>query len=258
MSAPAPTRPGRGLGDAAAVALLWAVLTAVGEVLVWNLPIFPARGAREAEVADRAFLVLGRLAVPVFAFVVAMLLYSALRFRARGRPEGLGAAIWGSPRAYVPWLAVTGALAVLLIVDPGLVGLAEIRGEPRADLVVQVTGSQWSWTVGYPDYGGVTTLDEMVLPAGRRIRFEVRSTDVVHAFWVPAFRMKIDAVPGRTTVVYATPTRTGSFHTDPAYRLQCAELCGLGHSFMRMPVEVVEEDEFLAWIDEVRAETAGG
>lgn len=240
------------------MALIWAALTALGEVLVWNVSIFPTPGAREAEVADRAFLVLSRLAVPVFAFVVAMLLYSALRFRSRGRPEGLGAAIWGSRRAYVPWLAITGALAVLLIVDPGLTGLAEFRGSSRADLVVRVTGSQWSWTVAYPDQGGVSTLDEMVLPVGRRVRFEVTSTDVIHALWIPAFRVKVDAVPGRTTVVYATPTRVGTFHTDLAYRLQCAELCGLGHASMRLGVEVVPEEEFRAFIEELRAEGTGG
>jgi cytochrome c oxidase subunit 2 len=258
MHPPTPAPPRRSPADAAAVVGIWLVLTAVGEVLVWNLSIFPTRGAREAEIADRAFVVLARLAVPVFAFVVAMLLYSALRFRSRGRPEGLGAPIWGSRRAYVPWLAVTGALATLLIVDPGLTGLAEFRGSPRADLVVRLVGSQWSWLVRYPQEGDVSSLDELVLPVGRRIRFEVTSTDVIHSLWIPAFRVKIDAVPGRTTVVYATPTRTGSFHTDPTYRLQCAELCGLGHPSMRLPVEVVSEDDFRAFIDELRTGSAGG
>lgn len=255
---PSPAQRRRGPADAVAVVVIWLALTGAGEALVWDLSIFPTRGAREAQVADRAFLVLGRLAVPVFAFVVAMLLYSALRFRSPRGAEGLGAPIWGSPRAYVPWLVVTGALAVLLIVDPGLTGLAEFRGSPRADLVVRLVGSQWSWLVVYPEEGDLSSLDELVLPVGRRIRFEATSTDVIHSLWIPAFRVKIDAVPGRTTVVYATPTRTGSFHTDPTYRLQCAELCGLGHASMRLPVEVVSEDDFRAFLDELRAEAAGG
>lgn len=246
----------RGPGEGLAVVVVWAALTALGEVLVWHLPIFPVRGAREADVADRAFLVLSRLAVPVFAFVLAMLLYSVLRFRSRGRPDGLGAGTWGSPRAYVPWLAVTGGLAILLIVNPGLTGLAEFRGSHRADLVVRVVGSQWSWTVIYPDQGNVSSLDELVLPVGRRVRFEVASTDVIHSFWIPAFRVKVDAVPGRTTVIYATPTREGSFHTDPLYRLQCAELCGLGHTSMRLGVEVVSEEDFRSFIEELRSQAA--
>jgi cytochrome c oxidase subunit 2 len=91
---------------------------------------------------------------------------------------------------------------------------------------------------------------EMVLPADRRVKFEVTATDVLHAFWVPAFRMKIDAVPGGVTTTYATPNVTGGRDDDIGFRLVCAELCGTGHSVMAMPVRVVEPDEFEAWVAE--------
>jgi len=94
----------------------------------------------------------------------------------------------------------------------------------------------------------VTSYGEIVLPVDRRVRFEVTSTDVVHSFWVPAFRMKVDAVPGLTTTVYITPNRTGSLADDNGFRLQCAELCGFGHYVMGVPVRVVEQGEFEAWI----------
>lgn len=243
--------------DGLLVGVLWAVLTLLGEILLWNLAIFPPADAREAVIADDAFRVLVRLSVPVVAFVVVVLVYSLLRFRVRGTPGETGAPLWGTTRVYVLWLAITGALAVLLIVYPGLTGLTDIRGESRADLVVHMTATQWSWSVSYPEYEDASSLDEMVLPVDERIRFEVESTDVLHSFWIPAFRIKVDAVPGRTTVVYATPTRTDSFALDYNLRVQCAELCGLGHPSMDLPVRVVPDSEFQAWVTELQKGEGG-
>lgn len=133
------------------VGALWVALTVLGEVLVWNAPIFPGEYAREADVSDSAFRLLMRLAVPVFAFVLAMLVVSVARFRVRGVPAEDGPPMAGNRAVYVLWLVATSALAVVLIVNPGLVGLAEIRGEPRADMVVRVEGAQWFWTISYPE-----------------------------------------------------------------------------------------------------------
>ncbi len=113
--------------DGWVVGLAWVVLTVLGEILLWNLPIFPPEGAREAAVADEAFRMLTRLAVPVFAFVVVILVFSVLRFRARGRPTDDGPPLWGSRRVFALWLGVTSLLALVLIVNPGLTGLAKIR-----------------------------------------------------------------------------------------------------------------------------------
>ncbi len=87
-----------------------------------------------------------------------------------------------------------------------------------------------------------------MLPMGQRVRFDVTSIDVLHAFWIPAFRMKIDAVPGMVTTVYATPDKTGTFQDDYGFRLQCAEMCGTFHSKMMLPVRVVETGEFDDWV----------
>lgn len=229
------------------VGLVWAGLTALLEFVTWNVHLLPAGYAEEAAVSDEAFRFLLRLGIPVFAAVVAVLDVAIGRFRVRGKPDGDGPPIRSHRRLSLVWLGVTGALALTLVVYPGLVGLAEIRGEPRADRVVKVEGARWFWTVTYPD-AKVTTTSELVLPVGERVRFEVTSRDILHSFWVPAFRLKIDAVPGRTTVVYATPTRTGTFRGDPGLRLQCAEMCGLGHATMRIPVRVVSADEFRTWL----------
>ena len=78
------------------------------------------------------------------------------------------------------------------------------------------------------------------------------SHDVIHSLWIPAFRGKIDAVPGITTKVTATPDLLGTFEKDVNFRLQCAELCGAGHALMSMPVRVVERAEFEDWLSEQR------
>jgi cytochrome c oxidase subunit 2 len=230
--------------------LLWAVLTAVGEVVAVTWDYFPLAAAREADIIDDAFYALVVMSVPVVAFVLAVMIYSILRFSQRGEQLEDGPPIHSNRRFVIAWFTVTSLLTVVLMIFPGTLGLLELRdhSDPVDQLVVEVQSSRWIWILTYPKQGLTTT--EMVLPIGREVRFEVTSTDVLHAFWVPAFRMKIDAVPGQKTFVYATPTRTGTFDNDPGYRLQCAELCGLGHSAMRANVRVVEPGEFEAWVAE--------
>jgi cytochrome c oxidase subunit 2 len=244
----------------------WVVLTAVLLGLFSGFRGFPAAAAREAAVADHAFRFLLLLATPVFALVVAVLTYSVVARRGKGDPP--------EPPPYVPehpwvaraWFAATAALAAYVIYNPGLVGLAEMRGVPVSavwtgaspgvrlaslagadgDLVVRVRASRWLWQFEYPDQQ--VTSRELVLPVGRRVRFEVTSADIVHSFWVPAFRTKIDAVPNLTTFLHVTPTRTGSFEQTVDLRVQCAELCGVGHAIMAAPVRVVEPEAFDAWV----------
>ena len=243
-----------------APALIWALLTVVGELAFGSGWYLPETYAREGEISADAFILLVRLAVPVFAFVVAMLAVSVARYRSSGRPTDDGPPIHGNKRVYAAWLGVTSVLTLVLIVNPGLVGLAAIRGEGDAQLVVQVEAARFVWTVKYPG-SAVTVNDEMVLPVGRRIRIEVNSTDVLHSLWIPAFAAKIDAVPGRTTMIHVTPERTGALADDPGLRIQCAELCGIGHATMRIPVRVVTPEEFDDWLatraSEVEAAVCG-
>jgi cytochrome c oxidase subunit 2 len=229
------------------VALLWAALTAVGEVWVFRTAFNPEGYAHEATLIDGTFQTLMMFGVPVFAFVVAALGYALLRFRAPGDPPPDGPPIREHGPITVGWLAATSALAVLIIVNPGLTGMAHLRAEAPPDLVVQVQGTRFSWRITYPEHGVVTT-KELVLPVSKRVRFGVTAADVVHSFWIPGFRVKIDAVPGRVTVVHATPDRLGSYEQDVGLRLQCAELCGAGHAVMATPVRVVTEAAFAAWI----------
>ena len=132
---------------------------------------------------------------------------------------------------------------------------------PDPDLTVKVTGNQWNWAYEYPDQGvaeyisTVMSEDEappqlyrlaanepMVVPVGKTVRVLVTAADVIHAFALPAFGLKTDAVPGRVNETWFRAERTGSFYG------QCSELCGVDHAFMPIQINVVTEAEFAAWV----------
>lgn len=241
-----------------AVAILWIVLTAIGIGLA-TIDIYPVPGAEFADESDDIFRFLMFLGMPVLTFVFAVIGYAMWRFRT-ANVDDVGPPIKGTGMVPRVWLAVTGALAIFVMIYPGLVGVADLRKngddygfgpEIAADrLELNVTAFQWAWRIEYPEQGITlnSATDELVLPAHRQVVFRINSSDVVHSFWIPAFRMKIDTIPGRTTMVVVEPTRTGDYASDAAYRVQCAELCGLDHSDMMMRVRVVEEDEFAQWL----------
>lgn len=233
---------------------LWAVLTVIGEYIVLNWSMLPEGYAREAEVVNEAYVLLLAYAVPVFTFMLSMMGYSAYKFRSKGQPTEDGPPLKASRMVVTSWLAVTSALAFTVLVNPGFVGLSDIRGEPTADMVIEVDSMRWEWDITYEN--GATTREELVLPVDTRIRFDVTSVDIVHSFWIPGFGVKIDAVPGRTTQLYVTTERTGDFESDSDLRVQCAELCGSGHHKMAVPVRVVEEAEYEAWLAELGADEA--
>lgn len=246
------------------VALLWAGLTAVGELLVFA-DLFPTVGSHEAEDFDSIFRFLLVLGIPVFTFVIAVVTYAALTWRIRGEaPDGDGPPIRG--HGWIPriWLAVTAGLAIFVMIHPGLTGLAKLQssataygwGKEEADLEINVTAFMWQWTFDYPDgtQVSVTKGGEVVIPVDKYVKFNVNSIDVVHSLWIPAFRMKIDAVPGRTTFMTVHPTEVGDYREDQSYRVQCAELCGLDHSKMWLPVRVVTESEFEAWLASLKSQ----
>lgn len=233
--------------DLTVVGAIWVVVTLVATLVVLALDLHPIPASREAHIVDGAFDFLLLLSVPVFTFVVVVLVYSVVRFRGSG---GEGAAFRTNKRFVTIWVAVSSFLAVLVIIHPGLTGLAELEAERDAELTIGVTARQWSWTFEYVGEEVVLDkADELVLPVDTRVRFLVTSEDVIHSFWVPGFRTKIDAVPGRTTEIYTTPLVEGSYDGDPNFRVQCAELCGTGHARMRTDVVVLNVSDFDAWLD---------
>jgi cytochrome c oxidase subunit II len=115
------------------------------------------------------------------------------------------------------------------------------EGKPPS-LKVNVTGLQYAWIFTYPETG--ITTGEMHLPIGREVELNIAANDVIHAFWVPEFRLKQDAIPGRQTELRFTPSKEGD------YALICAELCGPYHGAMRTQIVVQQPEEFEQWLQE--------
>jgi len=138
---------------------------------------------------------------------------------------------------------------VLIIVAAMRVWYTIKQDLPRADHTVRVIGQQWAWVFQYPGYDGrldspddFYTTDEMFVETNKTYHFQLRSRDVIHDFSVPVFRLKQDAVPGRTITGWFKPTRTGVFD------IQCAEICGLGHGVMAGRIHVQNAAQHAAWL----------
>lgn len=229
------------------VGLLWLGYTVLLVALTKYVNVLPTEWAEEAHVVDEAFLLLMYLGAPVMAIVLAVMTWGAIGWRSSGAAREDGPNQHNNRVLVTTWLIGTSALAIGILINPGFVGLAEIRGEPSSDYVIELEAAQFFWEVTY--HNGATALDELVVPAEKRVRYDVSSIDVVHSFWVPAFRVKIDAVPGVPTQAYVTATAEGTIDDDINLRVQCAELCGAGHANMAMPVRVVSEAEFNEYVE---------
>ncbi len=235
--------------DFVILVLLILALTAVGEYAAATFEFYPKAHSDKGEEIRHAFMILTYLAVPVCAMVIGVLAFTLVARRGRG-PDDEGEPIRGRGTVPAAWFAATSGLTLLVMVYPGLTSLGDVIDNPsNPELTVNVEGVQWTWLVSYPDQK-VERAAQMVLPVDREIRFEIDSLDVLHSFWIPAFAMKIDAVPGKTTVVSLRPEQIGSYETDDLLRLQCTELCGLAHSKMAIPVSVVSQDDFEKWVAE--------
>lgn len=223
---------------------------AIGLAIDW----FPAQASTQAGPIDKLWDVLVILSVPIFVGVVIVVVYSARLFRQLPGEEGLdGPPIHGNTRIEIVWTALPAILLVALCTYAYVV-LRDIEGSPaRADtpeLKVDVYGEQFAWTFKYSGAGGKpVNTTQLYLPRGRSVKFNVHSKDVIHDFWVPAFRMKVDAVPGVTTGYRVTPTKLGTFS------VVCAELCGLGHAFMRQAAHVMPAAKFDKWLQDESAES---
>ena len=230
-----------------------AIATAGGIGLGLAINWFPTAASEEAGPIDTLWDVLLIVSVPIFVLTQTIVLYSVWRFRMRpGEELKDGPPIHGNTRLEVIWTAIP-AIILVALCSYAYVVLRDIETADASEMKVRVVGEQFTWTFFYPAEGGKEIAsNQLYLPKGKQVRFDVQSKDVVHDFWVPAFRQKIDAVPGITTRYRIKPIKTGTFP------VVCAELCGLGHSVMRQSAHVVSQGDFDAWLDEKQQAAAGG
>ncbi|MCO5131771.1 MAG: cytochrome c oxidase subunit II [Xanthobacteraceae bacterium] len=198
----------------------------------------------------------------ITVLVSALLIWVMVKFNSKSNPvpsrtthNTLIEVIW----TIVPVMILVG------IAIPSFRLLFEQTTIPKADLTVKATGKQWYWTYNYPDNGKIefdsllaadkkprllAVDNELVVPVNKIVRVQVTGADVIHAFTVPAFGIKIDAIPGRLNETWFKATKTGMFYG------QCSELCGKDHAFMPIAVRVVSDQEFTAWIEEAKKKFA--
>jgi cytochrome c oxidase subunit II len=228
--------------------------TAIGIVLSYVIHWFPVQASTQAKNTDRLYHVLVIASVPIFVLVVTVILYSSWQFRMKpGEELKDGPPIHGNTRLEVVWTAIP-AIILLGLVSYSFVILHDNEKKPASEIQVGVTGQQFAWTYQYPPSvtgGAPLESAQLYLPKGESVLFKLHSKDVIHAFWIPAFRIQEDVVPGITTSWRATPDRLGS------YPVVCNLLCGLGHSVMRSTVHVVEPAQFRVWLKSQASTTTG-
>ena len=250
------------------ITLLIGMLLVLGGMWVGqNINLLPLDASVNAPIYDELFQVLFTIGTVLFVGIVGLLVFSLIRFRRRSDQIGDGIAIEGNLPLEIFWTAVPAVVVLFVglysydIYDRmgGMVPLAHDHmdgaheervwggissgsvqaGDVGNALPIDVTAMQFAFLFHYPD--GDIISGELHVPAGRPITLRMEAKDVIHAFWVPEFRLKQDVIPGQPTQLSFTPTRPGR------YPIVCAELCGPYHGGMRSTVVVEEPDAWDTW-----------
>jgi cytochrome c oxidase subunit 2 len=191
----------------------------VGTFLALQLDWFPTQASTAAHKIDTLYDWLLVASVPMFVLVMSVAIYSVVRFRVRpGGPTGDGAPIHGNTRLEIVWVTIPFLIVTALAVYAAVV-LAQIEKKQPNELQVRAIAQQFTWHFEYTQPGGKKfTTNVLYVPNNRPVYMKITAKDVLHSFWVPAFRVKMDAVPGQTDFVRFTPDRIGN------YEVVCAEL----------------------------------
>ncbi len=222
-------------------ALLTLVFSVVLVQIFERVNLTPTLASRQGESVEALLRVVLVLASVVFSLVISFFLYSLVSFRRRpGEPEE-GPPMEGSTSLEIAWTIIPLIIVVGLSTYSARI-LFDIAAppNPEKELEVKVTSFQWAWMFEYPEFG--ITSPELVLPVNRPVLFRLHTTDVIHSFYVPEFRLKMDAIPGVENRIRIRPTALGE------YKVRCAEICGTGHAYMEAPVRVVDEAAFQEWL----------
>ena len=200
-------------------------------------------------------------------FVLALLIIVIVRFNAKANPTP--SRTTHNTLIEVTWTLVPVIILVAIAV-PSFKLLFLQTTIPQADLTIKATGKQWYWSYAYPDsnfeFDSLLACDQqrtkceqprllavdndVVVPVNKTVRVQVIGADVIHAFAVPSFGIKIDAVPGRLNETWFKATREGIYYG------QCSELCGKDHAFMPIAVRVVSEKDYGTWLEQAKKKYA--
>jgi cytochrome c oxidase subunit 2 len=243
-----------------AVSVIFLSLPALAEIKPWQIN-FPEGVTPIKEHISEFHTMLLYIITGIVLFVMGLLIYVMIRFNAKANP--VPSTTTHNVALEVLWTVVPVIILIIIAVPSFKLLFFEARN-PDPELTVKVIGNQWNWTYEYPDNGNISftsvmiedskidpakgqvrllsTDAPMVIPVDTNVVFQVTASDVLHAFAVPQFGVKVDAVPGRLNSTWARVSKTGTYFG------QCSELCGKGHAFMPLEIKVVTKEEFAAWV----------
>jgi len=194
-------------------------------------------GATIGEAVDNVFWFIVIASVILLLLVTGLMIYFAVKYSRKKHPESepVKQRLW----LEILWTAIPTVL-VLFMFYYGYEGFKLMRDVPEDAMVVKVTGRMWDWRF---EYVNGKTSEKLYVPVGKAIKLELKSVDVLHSFFMPAFKIKEDVVPGKETYLWFKPQTVGSAD------IFCAEYCGQRHAYMLSQVIIMKEDDFRSWYD---------
>jgi cytochrome c oxidase subunit 2 len=201
-------------------------------------PLFPPSASSVAMEMDLLYLFIVAVSAFFAVLVTALVVFFTIRYR-RTHPDQIGADIHGSIALELGWTFVPFVLAMAMFVW-GADLFFRLAKPPADAMEIFVVGKQWMWKIQHP--AGVREINELHVPINRNVRITLGSEDVIHDFSIPAFRVKMDAVPGKVTTMWFKATKPGTYH------LLCLEFCGTKHSGMIGQVIAMEPQDYEAWL----------
>lgn len=203
------------------------------------VPIFPDQASSFAWQVDYLYFYLLIITVVFTIPIVFAIFFFGIKYREKEK-FGTPQQIHGSMVLETTWSIIPFIVSMSVFLGGAIVFYNQYRVPDDPDLEIYVVGKQWMWKMQHPS--GQREINELHVPVGRRIKLTMTTEDVIHSFYVPAFRTKHDVVPGRYTYMWFEPTKPGKYH------LFCAEYCGLNHSGMGGYIYVMEQKDFDNWL----------
>jgi cytochrome c oxidase subunit 2 len=193
--------------------------------------------SRYSSTVDSAMLYITVISVLMLLLITVAMIYFVIKYRSSKNP--IPTPYHGNVAIEVTWIIIP-TILVMSMFYYGYKDFSDLRNTEKFDEEYSVTAKMWNWDFKYEN-GTVT--DTLFVPVGKTLKFNITSLDVLHSFYIPAFRIKEDAVPGRNGFVVITPEKTGE------YDIACAEYCGLNHWNMYKKFIVMEQNEYYAWVE---------
>ena len=210
-----------------------------------NFPsFFPEAASAQAGQVDGVFFFMVAVTAFFSVLIAALVVTFAIKFRRRQEDE-VGADIHGSLALELLWTVIPFGIAMTMFVWGAKV-FFDLSRPPVGATEIYVVGKQWMWKVQHMD--GLREINELHIPVGKPVKLIMGSEDVIHSFYIPAFRVKADVIPGRYNTMWFEPTKAGTYH------LFCAEYCGTKHSGMIGSIVAMEPADFEAWMGGGKAE----